>query len=131
MSKSLKWVRRNYNVPAFVGTQVTFQGDPATILGGRGQYVRLLPQGKKRAVITHPTYAITYPARPLPPRPRGWCDYCREERALRQDGTVSRHLRNGAERFPAEERPCPGVGQKPWAVCSWTVPAPVTEVEAA
>jgi hypothetical protein len=123
MSRSLKWVRRNYNVPAFVGTPVTFQGTPATITGGRGQYVRLLPQGAKRALITHPCYAITYPVLPLPVRPRGWCDYCWEERSLRQDGTVGRHLRNGHEHFPAAERLCPGAGQLPWAVCSWTVPA--------
>lgn len=124
MSRSLKWVRRNYNVPAFVGTQITYQGAPATITGGRGQYVRLLPQGAKRAVITHPCYAITYPVLPLPVRPRGWCKHCMEERSLRLDGTVVRHLRNGAQCFPVDQRPCPGAGQKPWAVCSWTVPAP-------
>jgi len=124
MSASLKWIRRHYNVPAFVGTEVTYQGKPATITGGRGQYVRLLPQGAKRNVITHPCYAITYPVLPVPPRPRGWCTYCTEERALRADGTVGRHTRNGAEHFPVEQRPCPGAGRAPWAVCSWTVAAP-------
>lgn len=131
MSASLKWVRRNYNVPAFVGTEITYQGAPATIVGGRGQYVRLLPQGAKRAVVTHPTWAITYPVLPPPPRPRGWCDYCWEERALRQDGTVVRHLRNGHEHYAADKRLCPGAHDKPWGVCAWTVAAPETAKEVA
>jgi hypothetical protein len=123
MSSSLKWIRRNYNVPAFTGLTVTYQGQPAVILGGRGPYVRLLPQGKKRAVITHPMNAITYPVLPLPPRPRGWCTHCMEERSLCLDGTVIRHLRNGHVHFPAAERPCPGALEAPWAICSWTIPA--------
>ena len=130
MSRSLKWVRRNYNVPAFVGTHVIYRGTSATILGGRSQYVRLLPQGAKRAVVTHPTWSITYPTPPLPPRPRGWCKHCWEERALRLDGTVVRHLRNGAEHFPVEQRLCPGAHQKSWAVCAWTIPAEAKEAVA-
>lgn len=131
MSASLKWVRRNYNIPAFVGTEGIFQGKAATILGGRGQYVRLLPQGAKRPVITHPTWSITYPTPALPPRPRGWCAHCWEERALRSDGTVGRHLRDNPEHYPAAERPCPGAHDKPWGVCSWTVATPVAEEVAA
>jgi hypothetical protein len=129
MSASLKWVRRNYNVPAFVGVQVTYQGAPATILGGHRQYVRILPQGAKRAAVAHP-YAITYPVLPLPPRPRGWCDHCWEERALRLDSTVVRHLRNGHEHFPVVQRLCPGARELPWAVCAWTVPAEAKEAVA-
>lgn len=130
MSRSLKWVRRNYNVPAFTGTAVLYQGAPATVLGGHRQYVRVLPQGKKRAAVVHPL-DLTYPVLPLPPRPRGWCWHCLEERALRLDGTVVRHLRNGHEHFPVERRLCPGAHDKPWAVCSWTNPAPATEEAAA
>lgn len=130
MSRSLKWVRRNYNVPAFVGTEVDYGGAPATILGGHRQYVRVLPQGAKRAAIVHPN-DLTYPTPPLPARPRGWCDHCMEERALRLDGTVVRHLRNGAEHFPTEQRLCPGADRKPWAVCAWTVAAPAETQEAA
>jgi len=123
VSSSLAWVRRNYNVPAFKDVQITFQGKPAVILGGRRQYVRLRVEGEKRPVVTHPTWAITYLTLPLPPTPRGWCDYCREERALRKDGTVQRHQRPGAGHFPPGERTCPGAGNKPWAVCAWTIPA--------
>ncbi len=129
MSASLKWVRRNYNVPAFVGTTVDYGGAPATILGGHRQYVRVLPQGKKRAAVVHP-FDLIYPTPPLPPRPRGWCDHCWEERALRLDGTVVRHLRNGAEHYPAVQRLCPGAHQKPWGVCAWTVPAEAKEAVA-
>lgn len=130
MSRSLKWVRRNYNVPAFVGTEVDYGGASATVLGGHRQYVRVLPKGAKRAAVVHPL-DLTYPTPPLPIRPRGWCWHCAEERSLRQDGTVGRHLRNGHEHFPAEKRLCPGALDKPWAVCSWTVPAPEAKGEAA
>ncbi|WP_329131441.1 hypothetical protein OG552_10215 [Streptomyces sp. NBC_01476] len=130
MSASLKWVRRNYNVPAFTGLEVAYRGAPATILGGRAQYVRVLPQGAKRAAIVHP-YDITYPVLPLPPRPRGWCDHCMEERAIRADGTVVRHQRNGHERFPPDERNCPGAGRKPWGICAWTIAPPATTEEEA
>jgi len=120
VSRSLKWVRRTYNVPAFVGTEVRYQSAPATIVGGHRQYVRVLPHGKKRAAVVHPNDLI-YPTPALPARPRGWCTHCMEERSLRRDGTVSRHLRNGHAHFPAAERPCPGAGRAPWAVCAWTV----------
>lgn len=124
MSSSLKWIRRNYNVPAFRGVQITYQGKPAVILGGRAQYLRMRVQGERHPVTSHPTYAITYPALPLPPRPRGWCGFCLEERSLAGDGTVGRHQRPGADRFPIAERLCPGTYDKPWGVCAWTVPAP-------
>lgn len=124
MSRSLKWVRRNYNVPAFVGTEVTYQGKPAVILGGRAQYVRMRVEGERHPVVSHPTWAIAYPVLPLPPRPRGWCWHCLEERALRLDGTVVRRLRNGHEHFPVVQRMCPGAHDKPWAVCAGPYPHP-------
>jgi hypothetical protein len=130
MSSSLKWIRRNYNVPAFLGTPVMYHGAPATIAGGRAQYVRLRVEGRKNAVVTHPVDAITYPVLPLPKMPRGWCTHCPEERALRQDGTVVRHLRNGHTHFPVEQQLCPGAHLKPWAVCSWTIPATPKEAAA-
>jgi len=122
VSSSLNWIRRNYNIPAHKGREITYQGKPAVILGGRRQYVRLRVEGERHPVTTHPTWAITYPTLPLPPTPRGWCDYCREERALRADGTVQRHQRPGADHYAVDKRLCPGAGNKPWAVCSWTVP---------
>jgi hypothetical protein len=127
VSRSLKWVRRNYNVPAVVGLEVDYGGAPATILGGHRQYVRVLPQGAKRAAIVHP-FNLVYPVLPLPPRPRGWCKHCTEERALRLDGTVVRHLRNGAEHFPVEQRLCPGAGHAPTHTCSWTLPATTDQI---
>ncbi|MFJ2630923.1 hypothetical protein ACIO6U_03025 [Streptomyces sp. NPDC087422] len=129
MSRSLKWVRRNYNVPAFTGLTVTYQGQPAVVMGGHRQYVRVLHAGKKRAAVVHPL-DLRYPAVPLPPRPRGWCWHCLEERSLRLDGTVVRHLRNGHEHFPVVQRLCPGALDTPWAVCSWTIPAATEEAAA-
>jgi hypothetical protein len=124
MPNSLKWIRRNYNVPAFKGTKVTYQGKPAVILSGRGPYVRMRVEGERHPVVSHPTYAITYPVLPLPKTPHGWCWHCGEERALRLDGTTVRHLRNGHEHFPTEQRLCPGARKPPTHTCSWTVPTP-------
>lgn len=125
MTSTLAWIRQYYNVPAFRGQEVTYQGKPAVILGGRRQYLRLRVEGEKSAVVDHPTFAVRYPTLPLAATPRGWCKFCMTERALRRDGTVVRHHRHEAQHFRPEDRPCPGAGSKPWAVCSWTVPAAV------
>lgn len=126
MSSTLAWIRQYYNVPAFHGQAVTYQGEPAVILGGHRQYLRLRVEGFPRPVVTHPTYAVRYPTLPLPATPRGWCQFCRRERALRRDGLVGHHQRHQAQHFRLAERLCPGADEKPWAVCSWTVPAQPT-----
>lgn len=127
MTTSLEWIRRNYNVPAFKGLEIACQGEAAVIVGGHGPYLRLRVGYQRRLISVHPTHAIVYPALPLPHFPRGWCGYCGEERALRADGTLQRHVRPGAQRFAVAERQCPGACGKPWAVCSWTVPKPDKE----
>lgn len=121
MSSNLAWIRQYYNVPAFHGQPVTYQGEPAVILGGRRQYLRLRVEGFRRPVVTHPTFAVRYPTLPLPAAPRGWCRHCGKERSVRKDGQVGRHRwRHSTLPF----RLCPGADNTPWAVCSWTVPAP-------
>lgn len=124
MTNSLAWIRQNYNVPAFRGVEVTYHGKPAVIVSGAGPWIRLRVPGQKRIVVNHPTYATTYPALPLPARPLGWCTFCMTERTILTDGTVGPHHRHQAKHFRPEERPCPGMGQTPWAICSWTVAAP-------
>jgi hypothetical protein len=123
MTSSLAWIRQYYNVPAFRGLAVTYLGKPAVILGGRRQYLRLRVEGERHPIVDHPTSGVSYPMLPLPATPRGWCKFCMTERALREDGTVGRHQRHEAKHFRPEERPCPGIGEKPWAICSWTVAA--------
>lgn len=123
MASTLAWIRQYYNVPAFRGVEVAYQGKPAVILGGRGPYVRLRVEGERHPVVDHPTFAVSYPVLPLPANPRGWCRFCMTERALLKDGMVGPHHRHEAKHFRPEERPCPGAGDTPWAVCSWTVPA--------
>ena len=127
MTSTMAWIRQYYNVPAFYGLAVTYNGKPAVIAGSRHQYLRFRVEGEKRPIVDHPTFAVRYPVLPLPPTPRGWCRFCMTERALRKDGTVVRHQRHEARHFRPEERLCPGAGDTPWAVCSWTVPA-ATEV---
>lgn len=127
MTTSLEWIRRNYNIPAFKGLEITYLGEPAVIVGGQGPRLRLRVADHRKPITTHPTGDIVYPVLPLPHLPRGWCDHCWEERALRADGTLQRHVRPGAKHFAVSDRQCPGACQKPWAVCSWTVPKPDEE----
>jgi hypothetical protein len=127
VTSSLAWIHQNYNVPAFRGVEVTYLGKPAVIVGGSGPWVRLRVPGQKRLVVNHPTYATRYPVLPLPVHPKGWCPFCMTERTILEDGTVGRHHRHGAKNFRPGDRPCPGIGQKPWAICSWTIPAPAPE----
>jgi hypothetical protein len=121
VTSTLAWIRQYYNVPAFKGVKVTYEGKPAVILGGHRQYIRLRVEGEKRPVIDHPTFAVRYPTLPVPARAKGWCKFCMTERALHKDGTVGPHYRHEAQYFGPEEKACPGAGNKPWAVCSWTV----------
>jgi hypothetical protein len=123
MTSSLPWIRQNYNVPAFRGVEVTYYGKPAVIVSGRRQYLHLRVEGERHPVIDHPTSGVRYPTLPLPLNPLGWCRFCMTERTIRKDGTVGHHHRHEARHFRPEERPCPGIGQTPWAICSWTVPA--------
>jgi hypothetical protein len=127
VTTSLEWIRRKYNVPAFKGLEITYRGEPAVIACGQGPYLRLRVADRQELISAHPTDGVVYPVLPLPHLPRGWCDHCGGERALRADGTLQRHVRPGAKHFAVDDRQCPGACKKPWAVCSWTVPMFDTE----
>lgn len=131
MTSTLAWIRQYYNVPAFRGQPVTYMGKPAVILGSRRQYLRLRVEGERHPTIDHPTFAVRYPVLPLPLSPLGWCTFCMTERTIRKDGTVGHHHRHEAKYFGPEERACPGIGKKPWAICSWTVAAPAESEQVA
>ncbi len=57
---SLAWIRRNYGVPAFRGTRITFQGRRGVITCGKGKYLRVWLDGEKKAVSLHPTWEVEY-----------------------------------------------------------------------
>ncbi len=55
----LSYVADRYDVPARLGARITFEGEPAVILGrsGAGLLVRL---GDDRVVPIHPTWRVEY-----------------------------------------------------------------------
>ncbi|WP_412078999.1 hypothetical protein ACLF6K_37280 [Streptomyces xanthophaeus] len=113
MASTMEWIRRNYGVPARHGMRITYRGKPATIIGaGGGGYLRIRIDGEKRATWDHPTYAVIYPEVPRPARPRGWCSWCSQDRAMTQAGVMGKHRPH----FPTNED-CPGAGKPPmWPV---------------
>lgn len=112
MTSTMEWIRRNYGVPARHGMHVTYAGKPAVILGTCGPYLRLRVEGERRTLINHPTYLMVYPEVPRPARPRGWCSWCSQDRAMTKGGVMGQHR----PAFPTNED-CPGVGKPPmWPV---------------
>jgi len=109
MTSTMEWIRRTYDVPARHGMRIEFDGQPATIIGAGGGYLRFRIDGEKRRTIGHPCYRIVYPAVAEPVRPRGWCKHCMKDRAMK-DGVMGLHRWNGKN----WSEPCPGSGKAPW-----------------
>lgn len=61
-SDPLSYVREMYGVPAEVGMQVRFNGEPAEIMGGEGQYIWIVLGDARDPMLVHPTWHIEYPA---------------------------------------------------------------------
>lgn len=59
---ALEYIRQYYKVPAYVGQPVTYQGQPAQIVGGKRQYLVLQFEGQNEPDIGcyHPTWEIEY-----------------------------------------------------------------------
>lgn len=114
----MEWIRRTYDVPARHCMRIEYDGKPATIVGTRGPYLAFRIDGEKRITADHPAYRIVYPAVPEPPRPRGWCKHCMQDRAMTRDGVMGRHHWSGRDYLGARafrwSKPCPGAGKPPW-----------------
>lgn len=63
---SLEYIRLSYGVPAKRGARVEFTGNlekphmRGTLVGARGQYVRVKMDGEKRFWTLHPTWELRY-----------------------------------------------------------------------
>ena len=63
---SATYVREHYRVPAKRGGRIRYRGSPGipategTIVGFRGQYLRVRLDGHKRVLSFHPTWMIDY-----------------------------------------------------------------------
>jgi hypothetical protein len=62
---SLEYIRRTYNVPAFVGAVIDVEMTPGvkrlmTIAGARGHYLRALDIDNGKKMILHPKWNIDY-----------------------------------------------------------------------
>lgn len=60
---ALAYVRGYYKVPANVGQRIRFQGRPATIVGGRDQYLLIEFDGdpdQADASLIHPAWEVEY-----------------------------------------------------------------------
>ncbi|MER7623881.1 hypothetical protein [Streptomyces sp. NPDC126503] len=110
MTSTMEWIRRTYDVPARHRMRIEYDGRPATIVGTRGPYLAFRIDGETRITCDHPTYRIVYPAVPEPPRPRGWCKHCMQDRVMTVDGLMGRHRWRGRD----WSEPCPGSGKPPW-----------------
>ncbi|OLZ72538.1 hypothetical protein AVW11_03860 [Streptomyces amritsarensis] len=106
-----QYIRRYYGVAVRRGMEITFDGKPARIVGYRGQYLRVRTPEYTRPVSIHPTWHVVYPPLPEPATPRGWCNWCGEDRALNSDGTVRAHGFPGL--WHGEVIPCQGAGEPP------------------
>lgn len=56
----LSYVREMYAVPAEVGRRVLFNGEPAEIMGGEGQYVWIVRGEERNPMLVHPTWHMDY-----------------------------------------------------------------------
>lgn len=114
----MEWIRRTYDVPARHGMRIEYDGQPATITGAGGGYLRFRIDGEKRVTTGHPCYRIVYPAVPEPVRPRGWCKHCGKDRAMAAGGVMGQHKWGGRSRTGSRSdtwsEDCPGTGKPPW-----------------
>jgi hypothetical protein len=56
----MEWIRETYNVPAKRGMKVIVQGQEGTIIGSKGQYLRIRKEGEQKALSYHPTWKVKY-----------------------------------------------------------------------
>lgn len=56
----MDYIRWFYEVPAYRGRRVSYNGRIGVITGSRGMYIRIRLDGEKRSYIYHPTYEIDY-----------------------------------------------------------------------
>lgn len=57
---SAEHVRAFYAVPAKRGGRVIFDGQPGTITGFAGPYLRVRLDGERQSVPIHPTWRVQY-----------------------------------------------------------------------
>ena len=57
---SLEYIRRVYEVPAYVGFKVRYQGKPGVIVGANGCYLLIKLDGETEARRYHPTWEMRY-----------------------------------------------------------------------
>lgn len=57
---SLEWIRQQYNVPAWKGRGIEFDGKPGRIVGANGPHLRVRIEGYRYPVTCHPTWRIKY-----------------------------------------------------------------------
>ena len=64
MTMSMDYIRRTYGVPAKLGGRVQFTAADhkrcGTIVGARGQYLRVRWDEDKRTTSNHPTWMLAY-----------------------------------------------------------------------
>ena len=57
---SLEYIRNTYLVAAKRGTRVVANGEAGVITGGRGAYLRIRIEGRKKTGFYHPTWEMQY-----------------------------------------------------------------------
>jgi len=57
---SIEYIRKQYNVPAKRGGRITYQGQPATIVGSRNTYLVIKIDGEDKTKTIHPTWEVVY-----------------------------------------------------------------------
>ena len=62
---TMQYIRKAYDVPAKRGMRVTVNGQPGTIAGSDGQYIKVRYDGDKFTRRCHPTWHVEY--HPSPP----------------------------------------------------------------
>lgn len=56
----LSYVREMYGVPAHEGAKITFNGEPAEVMGGEGAHVWILLGEEREPLLVHPTWHIDW-----------------------------------------------------------------------
>lgn len=57
---SMDYIRSYYGVPAKRGALIMFNGKVGSIVGSRGQYLRVRFDGKRFPAVIHPTWEVRY-----------------------------------------------------------------------
>jgi hypothetical protein len=56
----LSYVRNMYSVPAYPGAKITFNGEPAEVIGAEGAHIWIVRGEEREPLLVHPTWHIDW-----------------------------------------------------------------------